>query len=172
MTKLLESRSPRTPVKTIIAVTSVTLNKTATSMIIGGTEKLKASIVPENAANQNVVWTSSNTNAMVSNDGLVTALNAGTAVIIASSVDGGFTGTCTVTVSVDPTAVAGVSLNKTTVPLQVGGTDQLTPIFNPTNATNQNVTWSTSDYTKVTVSESGLVTGESSGQLNHNGYNC
>ena len=63
----------------------------------------------------------------------------------------------------DPTvSVQSISLNKTESTLNVNDTEQLTVTFNPTNATNQNVTWISSDDTKATV-VNGLVTGIASG---------
>ena len=81
-------------------VMGVNLNKTAHTLIVGATERLVAAIEPANATNQAVTWSSSvPTVATVSNDGLVTAVNAGVAVIIVTTQDGGKTATCTVTVS-------------------------------------------------------------------------
>jgi len=62
----------------------------------------------------------------------------------------------------DPVAVTGVTLNKTSLSLTVGGTETLTPIIAPGNATNKAVIWSTSNATIATVS-SGIVTAVSAG---------
>ncbi|MDK0666941.1 Ig-like domain-containing protein [Clostridium perfringens] len=55
--------------------------------------------------------------------------------------------------------VQSITLNHSESTIQVNGTLQLTPIFNPTNATNQNVTWDSNNKGIATVSSSGLVTG-------------
>lgn len=84
----------------VIAVTGVTLNKTATTLAIGKTETLTASVAPTNATNKSVTWSSNNANiASVSNTGVVTGKVAGTAVITVRTADGGKTATCTVTVT-------------------------------------------------------------------------
>jgi beta-glucanase (GH16 family) len=60
-------------------------------------------------------------------------------------------------------AVTGVSLSSTTASLTVGSTKQLTATIAPTNATNQAVTWSSSNTAYATVSSSGLVTAIAAG---------
>ncbi|MBR0154307.1 MAG: Ig domain-containing protein, partial [Lachnospiraceae bacterium] len=66
---------------------------------VGKSEKLTATVEPADAANKQVAWTSSNAAiASVSSDGTVTGVAAGSAVITATTADGGFTGTCAVTV--------------------------------------------------------------------------
>lgn len=81
------------------AVTGVSLNKTATTLDAGMKETLVATIAPANAANQNVTWESDNAEvATVDEYGKVTAVAEGEATITVTTVDGGFTATCTVTV--------------------------------------------------------------------------
>ena len=81
----------------IIQVTSISLNKTTDTLIIGGTDTLLATVNPMDASNKAVVWTSSNpTIVAVDNTGKVTAVSVGTAAITATTVDGGKTATCTV----------------------------------------------------------------------------
>lgn len=57
----------------------------------------------------------------------------------------------------DDVSVTGVSLDKTSAELKVGGTLTLTATVAPTNATNQNVSWSSSDENVATVAN-GTVT--------------
>ena len=84
-----------------VPVTGVTLNKTSTSLYVGDTETLTATVEPSDATNRAVTWTSSDsTVATVDQNGLVTALARGTAVITATAADGsGASASCTVTVS-------------------------------------------------------------------------
>ena len=82
-----------------VPVTGVTLNKTALSLTVGGTETLTATIAPNNATNKNVTWYSSNSAvATVDQNGNVEAVGAGTANITVTTEDGSFTATCAVTV--------------------------------------------------------------------------
>ena len=88
------------PFTVTAAVTGVSLNKTALSLPVNGTETLFAAVIPANAENRAVTWTTSaSTVATVSNNGLVTAIVQGTATITAATVEGGYFDTCTVTVT-------------------------------------------------------------------------
>ena len=84
-----------------VLVTGVALNKTSTSISVGNSEQLIATVTPENANNKRVTWTSSDTSvATVAANGTVTAVKAGTAAITATAADGsGKSAACTVTVT-------------------------------------------------------------------------
>lgn len=83
-----------------VAVTGVQLNKRTLTLAPTATETLLATISPEDAANKSLRWSSSDSDvATVDANGKVTAVAEGQAVITVSTVDGGFTAQCTVTVS-------------------------------------------------------------------------
>ncbi|MGI6634510.1 MAG: Ig-like domain-containing protein [Christensenellales bacterium] len=82
-----------------VAVTGVSLNKTATSLVVGGTEALQATIEPATATNQNVTWSSDKPAIATVDNGVVTAISVGQATITVKTDDGNKTATCTVTVS-------------------------------------------------------------------------
>ena len=86
-----------------VAVTGVSVSPTSGSIVYGeSTLTIKATVTPSNATNKAVIWTSSNENvATVSANGVVSAAGTGTATITATTIDGGFTATCTVTASVE-----------------------------------------------------------------------
>lgn len=143
-------------------VTDVSLDPTEAQMHIGETLQLEETVIPKNADNQNVTWTSSNEAvASVDEDGLVTAEDAGTAIITVTTEDGGKTAQCTITVLKIP--VTGVSLNHTTAELRVKKTLQLTETVTPENADNKDVTWSSSNEAVASVNENGLVTAKNAG---------
>jgi len=80
-------------------VTNITLNKNELTLIPGETEKLIATIYPENATNKEIAWASNNPNvATVNDDGLVTAITNGKATITATTQDGNKKAICNVTV--------------------------------------------------------------------------
>jgi len=91
-----------------IAVTGVTLdgNTTVLTLSIGETAQLTVIVTPNDATNQNVIWSSSDPDVATVVDGLVTAVDEGTAIITVTTVDGGHTVTCEVTVT-----AFGISLN-------------------------------------------------------------
>lgn len=89
-----------TPATGNVAVTGVSLNKTTDSIIVGANDTLIATVVPANATNTQVTWSSSNPGvATVSSSGKVVGVAAGTSTITATTVDGEKTATCTVTVT-------------------------------------------------------------------------
>lgn len=149
---------------TLPAVTGVSLNKSSTSLLVGGTETLVATVTPSNAADTSVTWATSDSSvATVSKSGLVTGVKAGTTKITVTTTDGGKTATCTVTVSAVSIAVTGMTLNKNSTVLLTTKTETLYPIITPANATNQVVTWSSDKPSVATVSDSGVVTGVADG---------
>ena len=91
----------RTVTPEIIPVSQITLNKAETSISVGNSETLTATVAPENAANKALTWASSDEAvATVAPDGTVTAVKAGAATITATAADGsGKSATCTVTVT-------------------------------------------------------------------------
>ena len=98
----------RTVTPEIIPVSQITLNKAETSISVGNSETLTATVAPENAANKALTWASSDEDvATVAPDGTVTAVKVGTATITATAADGsGKSATCTVTVTGDTTPPA------------------------------------------------------------------
>jgi uncharacterized protein YjdB len=145
-----------------VAVTGVSLNKNTLPLAVGNAEKLTASIEPDNAANQRVTWSSSNTAVATVANGTVTGLTIGNATITVTTADGGYTDTCTVSVSA-AVPVTGVSLNKTSASIAVNATETLTATVAPTTATNKAVTWSSANTNIATVSQDGVVTGKAAG---------
>ena len=145
---------------TVVAtpVTSVTLNKTSVSLKVGETVTLTVTVGPEDATDKTVTWTTSDATVATVSNGLVTAKKIGTATITAKA--GDKTATCSITVV--PTPVTSVTLNKTTASLKVDETVTLTATVNPSDATDKTVTWTTSDATVATVSN-GVVTAKKIG---------
>ena len=84
----------------IVAVTGVSLNKSEITLTAGSNETLAATVTPADAANKAVTWSSSNPAvATVDQNGKVVAVATGSAIITVTTVDGGKTATCTVTVN-------------------------------------------------------------------------
>jgi len=81
-----------------VKVTSVSLDKDALALVVGETETLTATVLPEEAANKTVTWESSDPTVAEVVEGLITALKQGTATITVTTVDGNFSATCSVEV--------------------------------------------------------------------------
>lgn len=86
----------------VVHVTSVSLNKETLELKEGEQSTLVATVLPENAANKGVSWSSSDSTIASVSDGVVTAVKEGTATITVTTIDGGLTATCEVTVSKVP----------------------------------------------------------------------
>lgn len=154
-------------VNVIVPVQGVTLNKTNVNLSLNGyptTATLRATFTPANVSNKNVIWTSEDENiATVSESGLVTATGPGTTTVTCITEDGGYTASCTVTVTGTTISVTGVSLSQSSLSLNVGESSQLTATITPANATNKNVTWSSSNSNVASVNSNGLVSAIASG---------
>ena len=100
--------------------------------------------------------------ASVDANGKVTGVAAGEATITVTTEDGAKTATCKVTVTTIP--VTGVTLNKTSTTIAVGVIEELTATVAPANATNQKVTWKSSDPAVARVKSNGTVLGVSVGE--------
>ncbi len=147
-------------IKPIVSVESITINKESTDIYVGDNEQLYATISPANATNQNVNWSSSNTNIVtVSSSGLIVGIREGNATITATSEDGNKSAVINVNVNTKNVPVDNIYLSKTNTNLYVGGSEQLHAILDPVDATNQNVSWISSNTGVVTVSQTGLIEG-------------
>ena len=96
----------QTPGPTDVAVTSITINKTETTINVGATENLSITeIQPDNATDKSITWSSDKTDiAEVNNEGVVTAKKPGTAIITATA-NGGENVTASCSVTVEPVTV-------------------------------------------------------------------
>lgn len=146
-----------------VAATSVSLNITARSLSGGQHFELIPSVIPADAHNQGVIWSSTDPAvATVGPFGIVKARGPGTTDIIATTKDGGFTAASTVTVgNLDPVeaiSIDPVVLNR----IPAGQTRQLTALVSPASA-NQNVIWSSGNDDIATVDDNGRVTTVSPG---------
>ena len=142
-----------------ISVTGVTVSPTSGSIAVSETLTLTATVAPEDATNKAVTWSSSDDTIATVENGVVTGVAAGNATITVTTVDGGFTATCEITVT---TPVTGVTVSPTTDSIAVNETLTLTATVAPEDATNKAVTWSSSDDSIATVVD-GVVTGVAAG---------
>ncbi|MEP3390462.1 MAG: Ig-like domain-containing protein [Reichenbachiella sp.] len=157
----------------VVAVTGITLDKETEDLKVGETLQLAATIAPADATEQGVTWTvafpsESKTKedvptdiATVSDAGLVTAIAAGDVVVTATSKDGGFAASATLSITnVDITSLEIVLADEATYAIAEGN-DGFTPVLSiePANATIKTVTWSL-EYTPVLARTSGEVTAD------------
>ena len=147
-----------------IHVESITLNKTELRLERLDRYTLTATIKPDNATNKEVKWSTSDDNIVTFFFGDIMAKQAGTAIITATTVDGGLTATCKVTVKeIGAIDVTGISLNKKTLAMFLGAKETLVATITPSNATDKTVTWDSSDPT-VASAKDGEVTALKAGK--------
>ena len=145
-----------------IPVTGITLSPVSLTVSIGSSQQLAATIAPGNASNKNITWTSNNAAVAVSATGMVTAVSDGTAIITATTEDGGKTATTTITTS-SQVFVSSITVSPTTATIAMGNQQQLTATILPANASNRNITWISSNTNVATVNLLGLVTSVAAG---------
>ena len=143
--------------KTILS-RSVTLDQKKLTIRDGKSAVLVASIKPSNVSINTVTWSSDNPKiATVNSAGKVTGVNPGTCTITCQTKDTGKTASCVVTVK--PTKVQSVTLNKKTVTITAGDVVKLKATITPSYATNRKVTWASSNPKIVKVSQKGNIKG-------------
>lgn len=145
---------------TTIEPTAIKLDQDKVTLGVGETATLKASIEPEEATNKNVTWSSSDDTIVTVEDGVVTGKKVGTATITAETSNGL---KATAEVIVKEIAVTKVTLSETTATMTIGGELELTATIEPKNATDQRLTWSSSDTGVATVDSNGKVTAKAAG---------
>lgn len=139
--------------KGVVAVTSLSLNKTDLVLVKGQSETLAATVNPNDATDKTVIWNSSNTAvATVNSTGKVTAVSGGSASITAKA--GEKQATCAITVTVP---VESVSLDRENITLEEENSTTLVATVKPNDATDKAVTWDSSNTSIATVDQSGKV---------------
>ena len=143
-------------IKVVLPVNSISIEESIT-INVNETQKLNLVIDPISSANQDIDWTNSNEEVATIKNGIITGLKEGTTTITAS-IDGK-SALCNVTVIVP---VEEIKLNKTNISLKKGNIDLITATIIPSNATNKNITWTSSNPSIVTV-DNGRVTSVGTG---------
>ncbi|MBO4557843.1 MAG: Ig domain-containing protein, partial [Bacteroidales bacterium] len=127
-----------------ITVTQVNVTPASLALTEGETASLRAEVLPSDATNRSVAWTSSAPAvASVSDAGTVTAVAPGTATITATA--GGKKGSCTVVVSAKVVEVESITLSAIELEIERGATAELKATVNPPGATFGEIVWSSSD---------------------------
>ena len=135
---------------------SINILNESVNLSVGTTSQLIAEVLPSDA-NQNISWSSSNSNVVtVDSNGLLTAKGVGTATIVAKTINN-ITDTCQVTVGNYSLNLRSILITTDYSVLPIGSKKQLVVAFNPSNATNKTVTWSSSNTSVATVDSSGNV---------------
>ena len=141
---------------------SVSVDSTELTVYDGKSKTLVATIKPSNVSINTVIWSSSNPKiATVDSKGKITGIEPGKCVITCKTRDTGKTAKCKVTVK--PTKVKKLAINKTQISVAIDGSYKLSAVITPAYATNQNVKWTSSNKKIAKVNKNGKVTGVSVG---------
>ena len=161
----------------IVKATGLTLSPSSLSINVGQSKKITATVTPKNATIKTIKWVSLNSKiARVSSAGSVTGVSAGTTTITAVTTDGAVQKSLKVTVKGSTkddgkkddnknVKVTDLLLSQSSVALKKGSSTTVTATVVPSNATNKNVTWRSSNSSVATVSN-GKITGVSVGSAN------
>lgn len=145
-----------------VPVTGITLSPETGEVGIGGTLSLTANLIPSNATTKSITWSSDNTAvAKVNALGVVTGISAGSAKITATTLEGSFKATSTITATFIPVTGIMVTPSETIIP--IGTAIPLTATIAPETASNKTVNWTSSNSSVATVSATGVVAGLASG---------
>lgn len=132
-------------------------------LFVGGSGKIRYSVLPGNATNTNVTFKSLNEKvATVDANGVVTGVSEGNADIVITTEEGGFEAKCTV--RVDGIYARGIErVGDKTVTMGLNQTRQLQVKITPSDTTNKNVQWTSSNNSVATVDSNGVITSKNSG---------
>ena len=144
-----------------IMVESITLSKESLDLFIGQEETILAAVLPENATNKELEWTSTNNAVATVNNGRIKALGEGVTEIICKSKNGEIASKCVIRVK--PIMVESIKLNIESLDIEVNEFMQLHATIAPVNATNQELIWSSSNSLVAKVDRNGFVTALSVG---------
>lgn len=147
-----------------VPVTGITLDQENISFSdIGASVQLTATILPTDADNQKVIWKSSDTKVATVKDGKVTCTGYGTAIITATSEEGGYIATCNVTATKRIVLPSSITLNRNEATIKVGETTTLKANVLPVDADDKTIVWSSENSDIASVTNDGVVTGHKAG---------
>lgn len=151
----------------VIHITEFDLSSTIENIKVGNTAMIYPIISPADATNKKVIWTSSDESILTVNDGLITGVAPGEALVTAATEDSNLVQTCKVTVrprtSQDDVLPESITLDVTSKTVSAGSNFQLVPTIGPDDVDDRTVTWKSSNSTVASVSPSGVVSANSEG---------
>ena len=147
-----------------VLVEDIVLDKSDITLFLNESITINASVVPDNAINKDLVWSSNDSNIATVNNGVVKGLKIGkTTINIKAS--NGIEKKCSIEVKEKPSTVVNansITLSDSSKSIKVGSSIKLSHTISPANTTNKTVTWSSSNKTVATVNN-GVVKGIKAG---------
>jgi len=158
------------PIRNVTGIT-VSGSGGADTLRTGESLQMTAAVTPSNATNQSLTWSVQNGtgSATINSNGLLSAVTPGSVTVTAAANDGsGVKGTRVITITNElavPVSTVTVSTPGNVTTVQDNQTLQATTTVSPNNATNPNVTWTSSDTSVATVDSTGLITAVAPGTV-------
>lgn len=152
-----------------IHVTAMTIDKDTVSLPVGKKDTLTARILPAEALNKKVTWTSTNPSfaaveRLTDTTAVVTGKTVGVAMIVGETEDGNFKDTCYIYVR-NAVELKAIKLDKQKIRLKLNTTDTLAVAFSPANASDQRVKFLSADTSIATVDANGVMKGLKTGTV-------
>ena len=143
-------------------VTAIALSDASTSLWVGETKTITATVTPTSASDTAVKWSSSDTKvAIISSDGTITAIGTGSCTITCTAADGyGTKSTCKVTVKQQ---VNSIDFENETLTITCGTEKILNPTITPSNADVQTLAWKSTDKNIAEITSKGVLKAVSPG---------
>ena len=147
-----------------VDVEEIVLNPKNVNLKVGETSQITSKVLPENATNRELVWSSSDSSVVTVDDkGVIKGIKAGTATITAKTKDGKVVSTVKVTIESVPTptpmVIESLKFNEDNVSIKKGNSLNLVVVVKPSELSSSKLTWTSSDSSVVTVDENGKITG-------------
>ena len=152
-----------------IHVTAMTIDKDTVSLPVGKKDTLTAHILPAEALNKKVTWSSTNPSfaaveRLTDTTAVVTGKTVGVAMIVGETEDGNFKDTCYIYVR-NAVELKAIKLDKQKIRLKLNTTDTLAVAFSPANASDQRVKFLSADTSIATVDANGVIKGLKTGTV-------
>jgi OB-fold nucleic acid binding domain-containing protein (fragment) len=152
-----------------IHATAMTIDKDTVSLPVGKKDTLTARILPAEALNKKVTWTSTNPSfaaveRLTDTTAVVTGKTVGVAMIVGETEDGNFKDTCYIYVR-NAVELKAIKLDKQKIRLKLNTTDTLAVAFSPANASDQRVKFLSADTSIATVDANGVIKGLKTGTV-------
>ena len=152
-----------------IHVTAMTIDKDTVSLPVGKKDTLTARILPAEALNKKVTWTSTNPSfaaveRLTDTTAVVTGKTVGVAMIVGETEDGNFKDTCYIYVR-NAVELKAIKLDEQKIRLKLNTTDTLAVAFSPANASDQRVKFLSADTSIATVDANGVIKGLKTGTV-------
>lgn len=140
---------------------AIILNQNEIGIKKGKSYQLVSTVLPENANNKQVIWTSSDSKIVSVNEttGYITGLKEGSATITVKTLINDVSTDCVVNVTGKNVLISSINIHQKRISVAVGYTHNLTYSLQPSNATENNLVFSSSDQSVAIINQNGVIKG-------------